>query len=134
MGICFHSTFHEKHPFLSYTVRNDKTRTVPNEGDLRDNLKQGAKDLGLNESRVTLHSLRIGAATTLAAAGGTDYEIKNAGRWASDCFQKYVRDTAHMNAKASDLLLNANAYTIEHVKKWCVQHDIKDDKEVDEDD
>jgi len=66
--------------------------------------------------------------------GAADYIIKGAGRWASDCFQRYVRDTVNMNTRVSDFLLNADNYTINDVKKWCVAHDIKNDKILDEDD
>lgn len=127
-------------PFLSHlpesvtTTSNNTQRAAPKEETLRNTLRTGAKALGLDPIRVTLHSLRIGAATTLAAAGASDYTIKQAGRWASDCYQRYVRDTAHMNAKVTDFLLNANAYTVSHVKKWCVEHDIKNDAIFDEDD
>ena len=101
---------------------------------LRKLLKDEAAQMGLDPKRVTLHSLRIGAATTLAAQGASDHLIKDAGRWKSDCYQRYIRDTVHMNNKVSDFLANADKYTIHDVKKWCVAHDIKNDKELDEDD
>lgn len=123
-------------PFLSHPpiTGSTSTRSVPSEDNLRKALKGSAQKLGLDPQRVTLHSIRIGAATTLAAAGATDYTIKNAGRWKSDCFQRYVRDTSHMNEKVADLLLNANAYNVTHVKKWCVAHQIIDDAIFDEED
>ena len=37
------------------------------------------------------HSLRIGAASTAAAAGCPKYLIKSLGRWSSDCFRRYIR-------------------------------------------
>ena len=126
-----------KHPFLSFphTGQNDKSkRTYPSEEMLRKLLKDEATHMGLDPKRVTLHSLRIGAATTLAALGTSDHLIKDAGRWKSDCYQRYIRDTVHMNNLVSDFLANADKYTIHDVKKWCVAHDIRNDKELDEDD
>jgi hypothetical protein len=37
------------------------------------------------------HSMRAGGATALAAAGVAPALIQAAGRWSSDCFQKYIR-------------------------------------------
>ena len=46
---------------------------------------------GLDLERYQAHSFRIGAATTAAAAGYTEVQIKNMGRWNSDAFKKYTR-------------------------------------------
>ena len=40
---------------------------------------------------VSSHSLRIGAATTAAAAGFPRWLIQQLGRWTSDCFRTYVQ-------------------------------------------
>ena len=37
------------------------------------------------------HSLRIGAATHVAAQGYMDNQIKAMGRWKSDAYKKYIR-------------------------------------------
>ena len=127
----------KKHAFLSYPLEgstNVNSRTYPSEDLLRKLLKEEATRQGLDPRRVTLHSIRIGAATTLAAKGAPDVFIKNAGRWLSDCYQRYIHDISHMNAKISEFLANADHYTIEDVKKWCVAHDIAHDKELDDDD
>jgi hypothetical protein len=54
-------------------------------------IKQGTAQLGLDPACFGAHSLRIGGATQLAAADFTDTQIQAAGRWSSDCFQRYVR-------------------------------------------
>ena len=41
--------------------------------------------------RYLSHSLRIGAATTVAAASIPDWCILGLGRWSSDCYQRYIR-------------------------------------------
>ena len=77
--------------FLSFPIENQNDtskRTYPSEDLLRNLLKDEASFYGLDLKRVTLHSPRIGAATTLAVMGAADYIIKGAGRWASDCFQR----------------------------------------------
>jgi hypothetical protein len=45
---------------------------------------------GLDTKGYSGHSLRIGAATTAAAAGVPDWLIKVMGRWQSDCYQRYI--------------------------------------------
>ena len=44
-----------------------------------------------NNSPVSSHSLRIGAATTAASAGLPRWLIQQLGRWVSDCFRSYIR-------------------------------------------
>ena len=53
-------------------------------------LKDGASDLGIDATRYSCHSLRIGGATAMFAAGCTDGSIKLFGRWSSDCYQRYT--------------------------------------------
>ena len=54
-------------------------------------LKKTLEAAGLETSRYSGHSLRIGAATSAAAAGVPDHLIKVLGRWRSEAFQLYVR-------------------------------------------
>ena len=49
--------------------------------------------LGLDPSSFSGHSFRSGSATTAAAAGLADWEIKLLGRWTSDAYQRYIRAT-----------------------------------------
>ena len=55
---------------------------------------------GLDPSRVSSHSLRIGGATAMAAAGMSEYEIKQMGRWKSDVFLDYARYTTQLLERA----------------------------------
>ena len=45
----------------------------------------------LQETNLNTHSFRIGGASALAAAGYSDAFTQITGRWASDCFKKYIR-------------------------------------------
>ena len=54
-------------------------------------IKKIAKKAGLNPKQISGHSLRIGAATQLMAAGFDATVIKLMGRWKSDCYMAYLR-------------------------------------------
>jgi hypothetical protein len=49
---------------------------------------------GLNSSRYKTHSFRIGAASSAAARGLSDAQIRLKGRWRSDAFKRYIRPIA----------------------------------------
>jgi hypothetical protein len=77
-------------------------------------LKQLAMAVGLDPRRISSHSLRIGGAAALAAAGMPDYVIMNMGRWKSLTFLTYIRKSTEMfegarNALARGDLLNISA-------------------------
>lgn len=48
-------------------------------------------ELGIPVTDYSGHSLRTGLATTAAAAGLSDWEIKMLGRWSSDAYRRYIR-------------------------------------------
>ena len=49
---------------------------------------------GLDPTRYKGHSFRIGAASSAAAQGCTETQIKALGRWNSDAFKRYIRPTS----------------------------------------
>ena len=61
---------------------------------VRQRLNALVKDLasraGVDSSRYSSHSFRIGAASTAAAAGVPEWKIQALGRWSSDCYKRCV--------------------------------------------
>lgn len=54
-------------------------------------MKKFLSVLGIPNENYSGHSLRTGLATTAAAAGLSDWEIKLLGRWSSDAYRRYIR-------------------------------------------
>ena len=54
-------------------------------------LKRSLAFVGIQDSRYTSHSFRIGAATSAAMAGIPEHEIQRMGRWQSGVFRRYIR-------------------------------------------
>ncbi len=78
-------------------------------------IKNVAKHLGLDPDRYSTHSLRIGGATVMAAAGLPDYIIQLIGRWKSLAFLTYIRSNLTMFTKAFSVLTNPNLFTVSHL-------------------
>jgi len=74
------------HPFLSW-----RGEWVLSYNRLSKAIKKVASEMGLDPSRYRTHSLRIGGASMLAAAGRPDYEIQKLGRWKSLAFLEYIK-------------------------------------------
>ena len=75
----------------------------------RDNFTQEIRDLlakgGFEANSYAGHSFRIGAATMAASANLPTWLIKTMGRWASDCYEKYIRTPERTLAEASAKLI-----------------------------
>ena len=56
-----------------------------------ERLKTTLNFVGLDLSRYTAHSFRIGGATFLASQGASESMIQQAGRWSSGAFRSYIR-------------------------------------------
>jgi hypothetical protein len=54
-------------------------------------VKMLMREVGEDEHAFSTHSLRIGGATALFAAGASPTVIRTMGRWSSDCYRLYVR-------------------------------------------
>ena len=67
-------------------------------------LRAGLLQAGIDASRFTGHSFRIGAAITAAQAGIEDAVIKMLGRWESAAYQRYVRTPRDQLAAVSSCL------------------------------
>ena len=59
--------------------------------DIRDLVQSLMVAIGEEPAEFGAHSLRIGGATALFAAGADPIHIKTMGRWSSDCWRLYVR-------------------------------------------
>ena len=84
---------------------------------LNQRMRAMARMYGLDERRVSSHSLRIGGATALAAAGMNEYEIKQMGGWKSDVFLDYARNTTQMFARARTALARKDGMTIQATRR-----------------
>ena len=63
-------------------------------------------------ANISSHSLRIGAASTAAAAGCPKWLIQALGRWSSDCFRAYIRIPRATIKNTSKILASCNATDI----------------------
>ena len=68
-----------------------------------------AAQTGIDSSRYSGHSFRIGAATTAAQAGIGDATIKAMGRWRSGAYQGYVQPSREHLAGIAKRLVDRNA-------------------------
>lgn len=81
-----------------------------------DFLKGFARFHGFDPSRVSSHSLRVGGASALAAAGLPEYLIKEMGSWRSNAFLTYLRTCLQTFSDAQDAMCNANKFSVEKIR------------------
>lgn len=79
-------------------------------------LKQLAVLYNLDPARISSHSLRIGGASALAAAGVPDYLIMDMGRWRSLTFLTYVRRSTQMFDTARNALARRDLLTVNQIR------------------
>jgi len=83
----------------------------------RAHLKKLANRFHLDPARVCPHSIRIGGATTLAAAGMAGPTIQKHGGWRSTAFLEYILQNAMLYEQARSALAATQALTISDIKK-----------------
>jgi hypothetical protein len=83
-------------PLFQYATGAPLTRSA-----LTSSLQTLLPLAGLEPSLYSGHSFRAGGATSAAAAGMADWELKLLGRWNSDCYQRYIRATPQQIARMS---------------------------------
>lgn len=63
--------------------------------------------IGLDPSKYSGHSFRIGAATSAATAGLQDHMIKTLGRWTSDAYNRYIHTSEVALKRAFSTLVDS---------------------------
>ena len=77
-------------------------------------LRKALADLGLEAQQFSGHSFRKGAATTAAAQGIPDSQIKILGRWKSSAFQAYLHPSDSERAKLASRLICSDSPMADH--------------------
>ena len=76
-------------------------------------LKRVLSDMDSKSQSISLHSFRIGGATSLALIGFPAHVIKTMGRWTSLCYQRYTQSTASsLRVTFETLAIAANSNTL----------------------
>ncbi len=89
-------------PLLRFPDGSILTRTV-----LVASVRKALAASGIDSSRYSGHSFRIGAVTTAALVGLPDHTITMLGRWESSAYQLYVRTPAEEMASVSSRLVSS---------------------------
>ena len=112
------------HAVYARPIPNCPFFAIPSQGwtlkatQLSLQLKNMAIYFGIDSNRISTHSLQIGGASTLAAAGLTDSKIMRIGAWrSSETFLTYIRENSHMFEKARSALAGSDALTLSDVKR-----------------
>ncbi|KAE9354979.1 hypothetical protein PR003_g3067 [Phytophthora rubi] len=92
-----------------YLTSVSSTRTIK-KTQVANLIKMSAADMGLPRSDYSTHSLRIGGACALLAAGKSDLVIRLLGRWASWCFTVYTRLRPGMIRDAASCMIKASTW------------------------
>jgi len=71
---------------------------------------------GFDPSRVSSHSLRVGGASALAAAGLPEYLIKEMGSWRSNAYLIYLRTCLQSFSDAQDVLCSAKKFSAQLIR------------------
>lgn len=76
-----------------------------------------AQEFGFDPVHYHMHSLRVGGASTLAAAGKPSHYIQKMGRWKSLAFLQYIHWAVSGMADALQTLSNPGVFTSIHLKR-----------------
>ena len=82
-----------------------------------DAIKRTARKCGFDDKLFSSHSIRIGGATLLAAAGHPNHYIQQAGRWKSLAFLKYIHWAISSMKAALVTLVDPRVFTNADMKR-----------------
>jgi len=120
------STLRPLYDSAFFAFRGDHTEGAwfLSEYTLNSMLKKGAGSplFGFDEKRFSSHSLRIGGASALAAAGAPSWVIQLTGRWKSLAFLQYIRLASTQFQRSIELQTDGKTFTAKHIAMWNPAH------------
>lgn len=99
--------------FLAY----NKGRDIISYAMVSKVIKAVAQEFGFDPVHYHMHSLRVGGASTLAAAGKPSHYIQKMGRWKSLAFLQYIHWAVSGMAEALQTLSDPKVFTAVHIRR-----------------